>query len=115
MKPTDPDYAAMLKRLPVLRRYEGLVRGRLHQFAMRRPGTRGDTLDRIVTYFRDNVRNVGPINRAFLKRMVTFADLVIEGEPPAEAARIACRTHPDPYVDLGLPTSRREGGTREHE
>ena len=96
MKPTDPDFAAFLERLPVLRRYEDLVRGRLHQFAMRRPGVRGDTLDRIVLYFHDNVQNIGPINRAFLKRVVLFADLVMDGAAAGDAVHVACRDHPDP-------------------
>ena len=101
MRHADPDYAAFLDRLPVLRRHEDLVRGRLHQFAMRRPGVRGDTLARIVSYFHDNVQDVGPINRAFLKRTVLFADLVMDGISPETAASIACRHHPDPYVDVG--------------
>ena len=41
MRQSDPDYEAFLERLPVLRRYKGLVRDRLHHFAMRCPGFRG--------------------------------------------------------------------------
>ena len=40
MTTADPDYAAMIRRLPVLRRYECVVRTKLHQLAMRRPGGR---------------------------------------------------------------------------
>ena len=100
MQRTDLDFAAFMERLPVLRRYEDVVRGRLHQFAMRRPGVRGDTLARVVTYFSDNVQDIGPINRAFLKRVVLFADLVMDGADPDAAATIACLGHPDPYVDI---------------
>ena len=99
MKQTDEDFAAFISRLPVLRRHEALVRSRLHQFAMRRPGGRGDTLSRLVSYFK-GVRNVGRVNRAFLKRTVAFADLVMGGANPEDAVRIACRDHPDPYVDI---------------
>ena len=101
MQTTDPDFAAFLARLPVLRQHEELVRIRLHQWAIRRPGTRGDPLDRVETYFRDKVQTVGPINRAFLKRVVLFADLVMDGTLPEEAARVACHDHPDPYVPVG--------------
>ncbi len=100
MTTADPDCAAMIRRLPVLRRYEWLVRTKLHQLAMRRPGARGDTLDRIVLYFTDSVQSVGPVNRAFLKRVVAFADYVMDGMSPDEAVRIACRLHPDPYANV---------------
>ena len=104
MRQTDPDFAAFMERLPVLRRHEDLVRGQLHQFAMRRPGVLGHTLGRIVSYFSDDVQDIGPINRAFLKRTIAFADLVMDGANPQAAARIACRDHPDPYFDI-------DGGT----
>lgn len=110
MKQTDEDFAAFMERLPVLRRHEDLVRGRLHQFAMRRRGVRGDTLARLVSYFNDNVQNVGPVDRAFLKRTVAFADLVMEGANPEAAARVACRDYPDPYVDLDGGTGTRQAG-----
>lgn len=108
MKQTDEDFAAFMARLPVLRRHEDLVRGRLHQFAMRRPGVFGDTLSRLVSHFNDNARNIGRINRAFLKRTVVFADLVMDGANPEDAARIACRDHPDPYVDIDGDAGTRE-------
>ena len=72
------------------------MRTRLHQHAIRFPGTRSNTLDYVIRYLRDNVQSVSPINRAFMKRLVVFADHVMEGIPPEEAARLACRAHPDP-------------------
>lgn len=104
MTTADPDYAAMIRCLPVLRRYEWLVRTQLHQRTMRRPGTRGDTLDRIVWYFTNSVQSVGPANRAFLKRVVAFADYVMYGMSPDEAVRIACRLHPDPVRQRSVMT-----------
>ena len=100
MTTADPDYAALLERLPVLRRHELLVRTQLHQRAIRQPGVRGDTLHRMVSYFRDEVQDVGPSNRAFVKRVVIFADLVMVGTPPEDAVRAACHAHPDPYVPV---------------
>ena len=101
MTTADPDYAALLERLPVLRRHEWLVRTQLHPWAMRRPGVHGDTLERLVSYFRDRVQDVGPSHRAFLKRLAMFADLVMDDAPPDEAVRIACREHPDLCVPVG--------------
>lgn len=96
----DADFAALCARLPVLRRHEHLVGTRLHQWALRFPGTRGDTLNGVVTYLRDNVTTVSPINRAFMRRMVLFADLVMDGTPPEKAADNACREHPDPLTTV---------------
>ena len=100
---SDADFAALCARLPVLQRHEHLVRTRLHPWAIRFPGTRGDTLNRVVTYLRDNVKTVSPINRAFTRRMVLFADLVMDGTPPEKAADYACREHPDPLTRRGCP------------
>ena len=54
-----------------------------------------------MPYSIDNVQSIGPANRAFLKRTVAFADLVMDGADPEDAASLACRDHPDPYVTVG--------------
>lgn len=111
MTTADPGYAALLERLPVLLCHELLVRTQLHQWAMRHPGARGDTLHRMVSYFRDEGQDVGPINRAFLKRVVVFADLVMVGTPPEEAVRATChvtsRSDNGSPDDAGVPGHRR--------
>ena len=110
MKHSDPDFAAVCERLPVLRRHEEIMRTRLHQHAIRFPGTRGDTLDRVIRYLRDNVQSVSQINRAFMKRLVVFADHVVDGIPPEEAAWLACRAHPDPISSKACGTPVKRGG-----
>ncbi len=85
----------MMERLPVLRRYEQVVCTRLHPWARRLPA-RGDTLDRIVLYFQDNAHDASSIDRAFLKRLVLFADEVMNGRPLEEAVKLALDAHPDP-------------------
>lgn len=110
MKQSDPDFAAVCERLPILRRHEEIMRTRLHQHAIRFPGTRSNTLDYVIRYLRDNVQSVSPINRAFMKRLVVFADHVMEGIPPEEAARLACRAHPDPISSKACGTPVKRGG-----
>ena len=44
MDATDPDYAAFVDRLPVLRRYEEVIRTRLHHWAIRDPERPGSSL-----------------------------------------------------------------------
>lgn len=97
----DPDLAALIKRLPVLRRHERLIRTRLHPFAIRHPGTYGDTLHRTVAHFRDNAPYASRAERAFMKQMVVFADHVIGGKLPEDAAVLACEAHPDPEHTIG--------------
>ena len=89
------------------------MRTRLHQHAIRFPGTRSNTLDYVIWYLRDNVQSVSPINRAFMKRLVVFADHVMEGLPPEEAARLACRAHPDPISAAVAEVLRRLGPSRD--
>lgn len=102
MTGSDPDLAAVMERLPVLRRYEEVVCTRLHPWAQRLPGARADTLDRIVRYFHDNVQDASSIDRAFLKRLVLFVDQLMDGRLPEEAVELALDAHPDPLsVDRG--------------
>lgn len=72
------------------------MRTRLHPWAVRHPGTCGDSLASVALFFRDNVRDASRVNRAFLKRMVVFGHLVMEGAQPEDAAGLAMREHPDP-------------------
>ena len=96
VKGSDPDLAATMERLPVLRRYEEVVCTRLHPWAQRFPGARVDTLNRIVLDFHDNVQDAPSIDRTFLKRLALFADHVMDGRPPEEAVELALDAHPDP-------------------
>lgn len=97
MDVTDPDYAAFVERLPVLRRYELVIRSRLHPLAIRDPGSHGGTLHDLALYFQNGVNNnVSRVNRAFLKRMAAFADHVMHGTPPEKAVRLAVSEYPDP-------------------
>ena len=97
MDATDPDYAAFVDRLPVLRRYESVIRSGLHPWAIRDPESRGGTLHDLALYFQNGVsNNVSPVNRAFLKRMVAFADHVMHGTPQQKAIRLAVSEYPDP-------------------
>ena len=92
---SDPDYAGFLDRLPRLRE---VYDRRLHQWML--TTARGDSLQRIETYFRDRVYTVTEINRQLLRRVNTFVDYVDRGMPIGTAVRQAWKRHPDPR---GIP------------
>ena len=91
----DPDYSALVRQLPTLRRYADVV-PQLHQHRL--TSGRGDTLDGIMRYFRQ-VRFVHAANRALMRRLVLFAQNVQAQVPPEEAVRLAWVEFPDPMPD----------------
>ena len=81
----------MMERLSVLRRHEGVVRSRLRPWPERLTG-----LNRIFLDFRDNVEDVSDADRAPLLQLAAFADHVMDGKQPEEAASLAVSQPPLP-------------------